>query len=158
MEGRHGMRIAAAVDVNPEHCQALASGPLCCQAHFGDGDGTPPITASTADDSYAVKESRREGRPGEAITKAATPAILSLPSTSLTEASISFQHCVQKAIIIVLRIRRGTPRQYGSTDWIKRVPKPPAQIGRAVQEPTVRREFLLLSPSAPAQAPVLRYG
>jgi hypothetical protein len=28
--------------------------------HFGNGDGSPPITALTANDSYSEKESRRE--------------------------------------------------------------------------------------------------
>jgi hypothetical protein len=33
--------------------------------HFRNGDGSPPITAFTADDSYPDEESRREDDPAK---------------------------------------------------------------------------------------------
>jgi hypothetical protein len=38
--------------------------------HFRNGDGSPPITAFTADDSYLDKESRREDDPEKIHTTA----------------------------------------------------------------------------------------
>jgi hypothetical protein len=52
--------------------------------YFRNGDGSPPITAFTADDSYPEKESRREDDPEKNHTTAGVPG----PPSSIPRLSI----------------------------------------------------------------------
>jgi hypothetical protein len=48
----------------------IPGGFMMIAEHFRNGDGSPPITAFTADDSYLDKESRREDDPEKIHTTA----------------------------------------------------------------------------------------